>query len=88
MNNTNTVCDIAPRHRQKTQYAVGGVFIFLSTLAVILRLMGRPPFSDAFGTDDVLALIGYVSLLCRSWEYQLTLDLGCIYGRHKHHDNW
>ncbi|KAL4863297.1 hypothetical protein BDV12DRAFT_177643 [Aspergillus spectabilis] len=57
MNITNTVCEIPPRSRQSTQIAVGSAFIAVTTTIVGLRLVGRPPFSDSFGVDDVIGLI-------------------------------
>ncbi|KKK19486.1 hypothetical protein ARAM_002939, partial [Aspergillus rambellii] len=61
MNITNTVCNVPPRSRQSTQIIVGSIFIPLTSIAIVLRLMGRSPFSEAFGTDDFLALIAFVS---------------------------
>ncbi|KAL4876784.1 hypothetical protein BJY04DRAFT_222792 [Aspergillus karnatakaensis] len=63
MNITNTVCEIAPRSRQSTQIAVGSAFIAVTTIIVALRLVGRSPFTDSFGIDDIIGLIIYVTAM-------------------------
>ncbi|CBF84417.1 hypothetical protein AN9036.2 [Aspergillus nidulans FGSC A4] len=60
---TSTVCEIPPRNRKSTQLAVGWIFIVLTTLALGLRLMARPPLSASFGIDDGIGIGTYVQLL-------------------------
>ncbi|KAL3456630.1 hypothetical protein BJX64DRAFT_38282 [Aspergillus heterothallicus] len=63
MNITTGVCDIPLRSRKTTQIGVGAAFITISTIAMGLRMFGRPPFSDSYGIDDVIGVLTYVSAM-------------------------
>ncbi|KAL4900432.1 hypothetical protein BDW74DRAFT_182764 [Aspergillus multicolor] len=63
MNITNTFCGIPPRSRKTTQLAVGSIFIVLTTVAIGLRLLGRPPFSPSFGIDDGIGIATYCTAM-------------------------
>ncbi|BCS21685.1 uncharacterized protein APUU_22117S [Aspergillus puulaauensis] len=63
MNITNTACDVPPRSRQATQIGVGSSFIALTTIIMGLRMAGRPPFSAAFGIDDVVGFVTFVTAM-------------------------
>ncbi|KAL3431599.1 hypothetical protein BDV09DRAFT_188271 [Aspergillus tetrazonus] len=60
---TSTVCEIPPRNRKSTQLAVGWIFIVLTTSALGLRLMARPPLSASFGIDDGIGIGTYCTAL-------------------------
>ncbi|KAL4997464.1 hypothetical protein BDV10DRAFT_201902 [Aspergillus recurvatus] len=60
MNITNIFCETPPRNRKSTQLAVGSIFIVLTTLAIGLRLVGRPLLSASFGVDDGIGTVTYV----------------------------
>lgn len=68
MNITNAVCDVPPRSRQATQIGVGSSFIALTTIIMGLRMAGRPPFSAAFGIDDVVGFVTFVRALLWVWN--------------------
>lgn len=71
---TSTVCEIPPRNRKSTQLAVGWIFIVLTTSALGLRLMARPPLSASFGIDDGIGIGTYVRFALGA----TTWDLDCI----------
>ncbi|KAL4802437.1 hypothetical protein BDV18DRAFT_163841 [Aspergillus unguis] len=66
MKATGSVCEVPPRRRKMTQLAVGSTFIVLMTIAIALRLVGRPPLSPSFGIDDIIGLITYVTAMVLS----------------------
>ncbi|KAL4750645.1 hypothetical protein BDW72DRAFT_203775 [Aspergillus terricola var. indicus] len=80
MGETNTICEIPPRNRKSTQLAVGWIFIVLTTLAIGLRLMARPPLSASFGIDDGIGIATYVRFVLGATTSDLRVRSGANVG--------
>lgn len=65
-------CSVDHRDRGPQILIVCGIFGGLSLLVTLLRLYDRPPFTIAFGLDDVLLVLSEVSYV--NIKYHVDAD--------------